>query len=91
MKDRIVMYTEWTPTGSGLVRISKNTGELGPLENSVHQGNSDHGRTLFSNIFFKWVVKYRIETEGKVTTANSTRGRQPKGSVCRSRCPVVSI
>ena len=34
---------------------------------------------------------YRIETEGVVTTANSTRRRQPKGSVCRSSRPVVSI
>ena len=27
---------------------------------------------------------YRIVTEGEVTMANSTRGRQPKGSVCHS-------
>ena len=36
-------------------------------------------------------AKYRIENEGKVTTANSTHGHQPKGSVCRSSRPVVSI
>ena len=30
---------------------------------------------------------YRIETEGEVTTANSTRGRQPKGSVALVAVP----
>ena len=92
----------WFP-GNGLVtgnRGGSNHQSGGPRYRAKIEGRKYHPGLIQIGalsvlgsfiLLYPQFCKYRIETEGEVTTANSTRGRQPKGSVCHSSRPVVSI